>query len=157
MLKKWGTKKIVVIGVVGTNQGACLFFLLDGFKGPFDRSPSPPCPLPSKHVITYTGLHKLMQHHPDITVHVAAIDDAVDEVRKAIAPGCRISNETRAERLTCPFTTPYHAVLCQQDGHIVPGIGDASERIFNVHMSHDDDDAASVISNKKPKGGNGNA
>ncbi len=24
MLKKWGTKRIVVIGVVGTSQGACL-------------------------------------------------------------------------------------------------------------------------------------
>lgn len=46
-----------------------------------------------------------------------------------------------------------------QDGHIVPGIGDAGERLFNVHMSHDDDDA-SVISSaaKKAKaGGNGNA
>jgi hypothetical protein len=40
----------------------------------------------------------------------------------------------------------------------VPGIGDAGERLFNVHMSHDDDDMASVVSSsKKAKGGNGNA
>jgi len=41
----------------------------------------------------------------------------------------------------------------------VPGIGDAGERLFNVHMAHDDDDTASVISSaKKAKlGGNGNA
>ena len=86
-LKKWGTKKIVVIGVVGATK----------------------------------GLHKLMQAHPDIKVHVAAIDEAVSE-----------------------------------DGHILPGIGDASERLFNAYMGEGDDEMSVVTSaSKKPKGNNG--
>lgn len=63
--------------------------------------------------------------------------------------------------LTLPSLSPLIQIsptitIASQEGHIVPGIGDAGERLFNVHMSHDDDDA-SVVSNKKAKGGNGNA
>lgn len=84
ILKKWGTKKIIVIGVVGALQ----------------------------------GLHKLTQAHPDIRVHVAAIDEAVSA-----------------------------------DGHILPGIGDASERLFNAHVGEPDDETSvlNLCATKKTK------
>ena len=110
-----------------------------------------------------------MQHHPDITVHVAAIDNGVDEVRGPVFAVCCLRMHvcrsvwidwlalTDSRRVHIPPPHPTLACVCrQQEGHIVPGIGDAGERLFNVHMPHDDDEA-SVISNKKPKGGNGNA
>ncbi|GAB5032762.1 uracil phosphoribosyltransferase [Nannochloropsis oceanica] len=89
-LKKWGAKKIVVIGVVGSLQ----------------------------------GLHKLTQAHPDIRVHVASIDEAISE-----------------------------------DGHILPGIGDASERLFTAYGVGEHDDETSVhtvASAKKRKAGEKN-
>lgn len=84
ILKKWGTKKIIVIGVVGALQ----------------------------------GLHKLTQAHSDIRVHVAAIDEAVSA-----------------------------------DGHILPGIGDASERLFNAHVGEPDDETyvLNLCATKKTK------
>lgn len=76
-------------------------------------------------VASRAGLENLHREHPDVEVHVGAVDDTLSDVRVALgaAAGCRLPPHSLAVLFFVP---------CVQSGYIVPGLGDVGDRLWGT-------------------------